>query len=149
MSVYPTGAVARATVRGQEDVLVMHLTGDWVSGQTVHGWMFHDGRCVTDVRPLVLLEATRETGDSLTFAADRLRRQGYTAQAHDLYLIAAAIREQTTPTPEWTLDYSTSSGCDGAPVDVMQNGKRVARFDRADQAERAIQILNAAEEAHR
>ena len=57
MSEYKPGTVAKATVRGQEDVLVVRTHGGaWVAPITVDGWTFHGDSDVTDVRPLVLLD---------------------------------------------------------------------------------------------
>lgn len=57
MTDYKPGTVAKATVRGQEDVLVMRDDADnWLSGECFRGGHVHGDLVVTDVRPLVLLD---------------------------------------------------------------------------------------------
>lgn len=60
MTDYPVGTVARATVCGVRDVLVMRSLSDdmgvapWVSAVDASGWHHHSD--VTDIRPLVVLD---------------------------------------------------------------------------------------------
>jgi hypothetical protein len=62
MSDWKTGTVARATVRGVRDLLVMRTSGTrggddiWLTALHVGGWRSHTHADVTDVRPLVVLD---------------------------------------------------------------------------------------------
>jgi hypothetical protein len=83
---YKPGTVAKATVRGVKGVRVMRLNyAAWVTAEILDGSKVHGDSEVTDVRPLVVLDAPQV---DLNAAAEILRISGFSA-------IADQIKAQT------------------------------------------------------
>jgi hypothetical protein len=121
------GTVARATVRGVGDLLVMRTSGTrggddiWLSALHVGGWRSHTHADVTDVRPLVVLDL-----DGIVDPAGALRlianEDVVNAKRSLLLGLADQIEAQTKPPriPEpgvWGVVTANTIGANGKAQD--------------------------------
>ena len=123
MSTWPSGTIARATVRGVPDVLVMYHgnTWGWTSSVNAGGSLGHGDEQVTDVRPLVVLDPADARCPRLSdVIRGFLTYIGSASARRDLEWIADEIERQTKPPrmvePGWGERVVASSG--GCPREV-------------------------------
>ncbi len=98
MSTWPSGAIARATVNGEPNVLAMRANdGHWYSQ---HGLNWRDEQ-VTDARPLVVLDPAERPNLMFPVAAmgrpDRPRARGRCRMNRLLAILARSWRAFTAP----------------------------------------------------
>ncbi len=92
MSTWPSGAIARATVNGEPNVLAMRANdGHWYSQ---HGLNWRDEQ-VTDARPLVVLDPAERP--NLMFPVAAMLRDQSLARGATLRWIADEWERQTKP----------------------------------------------------